>query len=214
MVEAYWLIGKRIVEEEQQGKNRAEYGQEIIKTLSVELQNEFGRGFGERILRDFRQFYLTFKDIEFGTQCVPNLSWSHFRLIMRLSDKNAMQYYLTEAAANNWSVRTLDRNISTLYYQRLLSSQKKNLVIAEMKEKTQDFQQDKLEFIKTRPSLSFSVFPITPAISRRKWKKPSSTIFSNSFLNWEKALPLCPDSSLYGRKQRNFILIWCFTILS
>jgi len=159
MVEAYWLIGKRIVEEEQQGKNRAEYGQEIIKTLSEELQSEFGRGFGERILRDFRQFYLTFKDIEFGTQCVPNLSWSHFRLIMRLPDKNAMNYYLTEAAANNWSVRTLDRNISTLYYQRLLSSQKKDLVIAEMQEKTADFQQDKLEFIKNPAVLEFLGLP-------------------------------------------------------
>jgi predicted nuclease of restriction endonuclease-like (RecB) superfamily len=66
---------------------------------------------------------------------------------MRLSDKNAIKYYITEAAANNWSVRTLDRNISTLYYQRLLSSQNTDIVIAEMKEKTADFQQDKLEFI-------------------------------------------------------------------
>jgi hypothetical protein len=69
-----------------------------------------------------------FKEMEFGAQCAPNLTWSHIRRIMRLTDKNAMQYYLTEAAANNWSVRTLDRNISTLYYQRLLSSQKKDLV--------------------------------------------------------------------------------------
>jgi predicted nuclease of restriction endonuclease-like (RecB) superfamily len=159
MIEAYWLIGKRIVEEEQQGKNRAEYGQEIIKTLSEELQIEFGKGFSERCLREYRQFYLTFKDIEFGAHCAPNLSWSHFRLIMRLSDKNAMQYYLTEAAANNWSVRTLDRNISTLYYQRLLSSQKKDLVIAEMQEKTADFQQDKLEFIKNPAVLEFLGLP-------------------------------------------------------
>jgi predicted nuclease of restriction endonuclease-like (RecB) superfamily len=159
MVEAYWLIGKRIVEEEQQGKHRAEYGGEIIKNLSEELQNEFGKGFGERGLRDFRQFYLTFKELEFGTQCVPNLTWSHIRLIMRLSDKNAMQYYLAEAAANDWSVRTLDRNISTLYYQRLLSSQKKDLVIAEMQEKTADFQQDKLGFIKNPAVLEFLGLP-------------------------------------------------------
>jgi predicted nuclease of restriction endonuclease-like (RecB) superfamily len=159
MVEAYWLIGKRIVEEEQQGKQRAEYGQEIIKTLSVELKNEFGRGFGERSLRDFRQFYLTFKDMEFGTHCVPNLSYSHIRLIMRLTDENARKYYLTEAAANNWSVRTLDRNISTLYYHRLLSYQKKDLVITEMTEKTADFQQDKLEFIKNPAVLEFLGLP-------------------------------------------------------
>jgi predicted nuclease of restriction endonuclease-like (RecB) superfamily len=159
MVEVYWQIGKRIVEEEQQGKQRAEYGQEIIKTLSEELHNEFGKGFGERSLRDFRQFYLTFKDMEFGTHCVPNLTYSHIRLIMRLTDKNAQKYYLTEAVANDWSVRTLDRNISTLYYQRLLSSQKKDLVIAEMAEKTADFQQDKLEFIKNPAVLEFLGLP-------------------------------------------------------
>jgi hypothetical protein len=79
MVEAYWLIGKRIVEEEQQGKQRAEYGQEIIKNLSKELKNEFGAGFGERILRDSRRFYLTFNELEFGAHCAPNLSWPHIR---------------------------------------------------------------------------------------------------------------------------------------
>ena len=161
MVEAYWLIGKRIIEEEQQGKQRAEYGQEIIKVLSEELQNEFGKGFNERSLREYRQFYMTFKDIEFGAHCAPNLSYSHFRLIMRLPDKNAINYYLTEAAANNWSVRTLDRNISTLYYQRLLSSQIKEPVVSEMKEKTAEFQfqQDKLEFIKNPAVLEFLGLP-------------------------------------------------------
>jgi predicted nuclease of restriction endonuclease-like (RecB) superfamily len=160
MVEAYWLIGKRIVEEEQQGKHRAEYGQEIIKNLSTELKKEFGQGFSERSLREFRQFYLNLSDIEFGAHCAPNLNWSHIRLIMRLSDKNAQKYYLSEAAANNWSVRTLDRNISTLYYQRLLSSQKKDLVITEMQEKTADFQQDKLEFIKNPAVLEFLGLPV------------------------------------------------------
>jgi hypothetical protein len=114
MIEAYWLIGKRIVEEEQNGKQRAEYGQEIIKTLSKELKNEFGTGFGERILRESRRFYLCVKDSEFGTHCVPNLTWSHFRLIIRLSDKNAIKYYLTEASENNWSVRTLNKTILIL----------------------------------------------------------------------------------------------------
>ena len=142
MVEAYWLVGKRIVEEEQQGKERAEYGRQIIKTLSKELRAEFGAGFSERTLRNFRQFYMIFKDSEFGTHCVPNLSWSHFRLLMRLTDKSAIRYYLAEAESNNWSVRTLDRNISTLYYQRLLSSQKKDIVIAEMESKTAEFHID------------------------------------------------------------------------
>jgi predicted nuclease of restriction endonuclease-like (RecB) superfamily len=114
MIEVYWLIGKRIVEEEQNGKQRAEYGQEIIKTLSKELKSEFGTGFGERILRDSVPFYLCFKNIEFGTHCVLNLTWSHFRLIIRLSDKNTMQYYLTEASKNNWSVQTMDKNLFIL----------------------------------------------------------------------------------------------------
>jgi len=77
MIEAYWLIGKRIVEEEQNGKQRAEYGREVIKTLSEELQSEFGQGFAERCLREYRQFYLNFIDFEFGAHCAPNLTWSH-----------------------------------------------------------------------------------------------------------------------------------------
>jgi hypothetical protein len=77
MVEAYWRIGKRIVEEEQHGKDRAEYGKEILKNLSTELQHEFGEGFAEPCLREYRQFYLTFKETEFGAQCAPNLTWSH-----------------------------------------------------------------------------------------------------------------------------------------
>jgi hypothetical protein len=79
MVEAYWLIGKRIVEEEQQGMHRAEYGLEIIKNLSKKLKKGFGQGFGEHSLRDFRQFYLAFGNMEFGTQCVPNLACSRIR---------------------------------------------------------------------------------------------------------------------------------------
>jgi hypothetical protein len=81
MVEAYWLTGKRIVEEEQQGKERAAYGEEILKTLSVELTKEFGKGFSERNLRDFRQFYLTFQETEIWHTLCAKLNWSHIRLI-------------------------------------------------------------------------------------------------------------------------------------
>jgi hypothetical protein len=114
MIEAYWLIWKRIVVEEQNGKQRAEYRQEIIKALSKELKNEFGTGFGECILRGSRQFFLCFKNMEFNTHCMTNLTWSHCRLIIPLTDKNAVKYYLTEVSENNWSVRTLDRNILIL----------------------------------------------------------------------------------------------------
>ncbi|MDR3287669.1 MAG: PDDEXK nuclease domain-containing protein [Prevotellaceae bacterium] len=159
MVEAYWFIGKRIVKEEQQGKERAEYGQEILKTLSEELTKEFGKGFGERNLRDFRQFYLTFPTENIWHTMCAKLSWSHIRLAMRVSDKNAQTYYLKEASENHWSVRTLDRNISTLYYHRLLSSQIKEPVVQEMQKKTADFQNDKLEFIKNPTVAEFLGLP-------------------------------------------------------
>ncbi len=131
MVEAYWNIGKRIVQEEQHGKERAEYGKEIIKKLSKELTTEFGKGYSQRTLREFRQFYSTFNYLfqEEVNQTViwrtvfAKLSWSHFQKVLKVSNKEAQQWYLKEAAEQNWSVRTLDRNISTLYYQRLLSSQ-------------------------------------------------------------------------------------------
>ncbi len=126
MVEAYWLIGKRIVEEEQQGKERAAYGEEILKTLSVELTREFGKGFGTRNLWDFKKFYLTFSEFEIMHTLCAQLSWSHIRLIMRVENKDAQKYYLQEAAENHWSVRTLDRNISTLYYHRLLARKRKS----------------------------------------------------------------------------------------
>jgi len=159
MVEANWQIGKRIVEEEQHGEERAAYGEEILKVLSTELTKEFGKGFGERNLRDFRQFYLTFQDKEIWHTLCAKLSWSHIRLIMRVENKDAQKYYLKETAENHWSVRTLDRNISTLYYHRLLSSQIKEPVVKEMQEKTAEFQQDKLEFIKNPSVLEFLGLP-------------------------------------------------------
>ena len=94
MVEAYWLIGKRIVEEEQQGNERAAYGEEIIKTLSIELSKEFGSGFGERNLWDFRKFYLTFQETEIMHTLCAQLSWSHIRLVMRVENKDSQKYYL------------------------------------------------------------------------------------------------------------------------
>ena len=122
MVEAYWLMGKRIVEEEQQGNQRANYGEAILKSLSVELTDEFGKGFSYANLRNFRQFYLTYPDVEICYTLCSKLTWSHNRLIMRVENKEAQRYYLQEAYEQNWSVRTLERNINTFSYQRLLST--------------------------------------------------------------------------------------------
>lgn len=110
-------------------------------------------------MRDFRQFYLSFQENDIWHTLCAKLSWSHIRLIMRVESKDAQKYYLQEAAENHWSVRTLDRNISTLYYYRLLSSQIKEPVVQEMQEKTKTFQQDKLEFIKNPTVLEFLGLP-------------------------------------------------------
>ena len=114
MVEAYWEIGRRIVEEEQRGKERAEYGKEIVKNLSKELTEEFGKGFSRRTLWEMRKLYVYFSDYEKVRTLFAQLTWSHFQKVLRVSDEKARIFYLTEAAENMWSVRTLDRNIFTL----------------------------------------------------------------------------------------------------
>ena len=123
MVETYWNIGKRIVEQEQQGNERANYGDRLLVNLSRHLSGTFGRGFSIANLKNFRQFYLTWPEEEIRYTLCSELSWSHIRLIMRLDSKNAREYYLTETRAEGWSVRVLERNIRSGYFERLLSSQ-------------------------------------------------------------------------------------------
>lgn len=123
MLEAYWQIGKRIVEEEQFGEIRAAYGEGIIKQLSKDLSREIGKGFSVANLENFRKFYLTFSDNQKSYAVRRELSWTHYRLIMRVEDPTARTYYENECADQMWSTRTLERNINSHYYQRLLSSQ-------------------------------------------------------------------------------------------
>jgi len=119
MVEAYWEIGREIVEA--QGQNqRAEYGKQLLKFLSEQLTQEFGKGFTETNLRYMRQFYLAFPIHH--TLC-DELSWSHYRLLMRIDDENRRAFYLKECADSNWSVRQLERQINSFYYERLLATQ-------------------------------------------------------------------------------------------
>lgn len=147
MVEAYWKMGKRIVEEEQQGQARADYGKQLLKSLSKALTEEFGKGFSVGSLYYYRQFYLTFPEI-FATPW-RILTWSHYKRLMQVSDPEARAWYLKEAAEQMWSYRTLDRNIGSQYYHRLLLSQHKEAVVKEMKTLTSpDQQADQLEFIK------------------------------------------------------------------
>ena len=128
MVQAYWQIGRLIVEDEQGGEKRAEYGKRVLPELAKRLAAEFGTGFSITNLKMFRQFYLAFPIGH--TLCdqsgLGRLSWSHFRNLLRVENVKARAWYANEAANQSWSVRALDRQISTLYYERLLGSQKQD----------------------------------------------------------------------------------------
>lgn len=119
MVTAYWNVGRLIVEDEQQGNTRAEYGKAILADLAKRLTDEFGKGFDERELRRIRQFYLVFPKWD---ALRPELTWTHYRLLIRVQNEQARLWYMNEAAEQTWSSRQLDRQISVLYYERLLNS--------------------------------------------------------------------------------------------
>ena len=129
MVISHWEIGKRIIEEEQKGLERAVYGKFLIKNLSNRLNQEFGSGFEERELRKMRQFYIGFP---IRDAVRPELTWTHYRLLLRVEDATARAFYLKESIEEGWSSRQLDRQISSFYYQRLQSSQDKNLLKSEV----------------------------------------------------------------------------------
>jgi len=139
IVQTYWHIGKIIVEDEQQGNVRAKYGAKQLKYISDELTKEFGKGYDVSNLRRMRKFYLTFP---IQDSVSPKLSWTHYRRLLRVENNEAKAWYIKEAIENNWSARALDRQISNLYYERLLSSKEKNTVINEAKQNTKLLQND------------------------------------------------------------------------
>ena len=128
MVEAYWNIGKSIVEQ-QGGEEKAEYGVRLIAELSKQMSTDFGKGFTVSNLKNMRQFYLTFPK---SYALRSELSWTHYRLLMRVENKNARRFYIEEAIKSNWSTRQLERQINSFFYERLLSSQNKEKVSEEI----------------------------------------------------------------------------------
>ena len=166
MVTAYWEIGRLIVEEEQNGTVRADYGKQVLKELSGKLTVEFGRGYSIANLRNFRQFYLVFPEI-----CNPlsgtdsklpirqtlssELSWSHFCLLIRVENQVAREFYMKEASQQNWSVRALDRQISTLYYERIISSSDKTPVKEEAENSILALAESPRDFIKDYQNINF-----------------------------------------------------------
>ena len=128
MIEAYWNIG-RVIVEKQRGSNKAEYGTALIKNLSKKMTKEFGKGFTTTNLKYMRQFYLTFQK---SHALSDQLSWTHYRLLMRVENENARNFYIEECIKSNWSTRQLERQITTLFYERLLSSKDKEKVSKEI----------------------------------------------------------------------------------
>jgi predicted nuclease of restriction endonuclease-like (RecB) superfamily len=145
----YWRVGRRIVEEEQNGEARAEYGSRLLHSLSQELIPQYGESYNERNLRSYRQFFSLFPDFEIWYACVPNLSWTHIRQVLPVVNEDARYWYLREASRENWSARTLARNVGSQYYQRLLQSPKKDAVVAEMLEKTSSNPPANAEMVKS-----------------------------------------------------------------
>lgn len=151
LVERNWLIGYRIAEEELKGNDRADYGLEIVKKLSKELTKQYGKGFDRSNLYRFLSFYKNFTQIvdALSRQSGNLLSWTHYRTLLQVFDKKARDWYEKEALEQTWSTRTLQRNIDTQYYYRLLKSQVKEPVIKEMEENNKEnYLMNKLEFFK------------------------------------------------------------------
>ena len=199
LVERNWRIGQRIVEQEQNGASRAEYGKHVIEIASAALAEEFGKGFSYTNIANYKRFYLTFNNLqilqtvseEFNNpiqQTLPAksstphkedkaestqselrlLPWSHYERLIRVEDKKAREWYAKEAFNEGWSYRTLNRNINTLYYERLLMSKKKQPVVNEMQDKTKAYQQDKLEYIKSPVVLEFLGLPEDTSLAESK----------------------------------------------
>lgn len=155
LVNRNWLLGKRIAEEELKGEGRAEYGAEIIKNLAKNLTKTYGKGFTQRNLYNCEKFYEMYPEILQSLAAKSILSWTHYTVLMQVSDPVARQWYEKEALGEMWSVRTLQRNIDSQYYYRMLSSQVKEPVKQEMESLTEKYQKEKLEFIKNPMVVEF-----------------------------------------------------------
>lgn len=159
MVTAYWSIGKSIVEHEQDGNFRAEYGKGVLKSLSERLTKEFGKGFDVRNLQQMKKFYQTYPNTN---ALRSQLSWTHYRMLIKIENPDARNWYMEEAVQNAWSSRQLERQIGTFYYERILASRDKTPVIQEATEKLASVKPE--NFIKDPYVLEFLDLKNYPAL--------------------------------------------------
>lgn len=155
-VQTCWQIGRHIVEFEQKGAERAAYGKRLLPTLAKLLTEEFGKGFDERNLRHMRDFYRTFS---IWNAVRTELSWTHYRTLLRVENNNARQWYMNETATLNWSTRALERQIATLYYERLLASKDRLPVEQEAATNLQPLNKSPREFVRDPVVLEFLGLP-------------------------------------------------------
>lgn len=152
MVQSYWEIGRLIVEDEQQGESRAEYGKQQLQQLSQQLTERLGKGFDITNLRKMRTFYQAFP---IRDALRLELSWTHYRTLLRIDNPQARDWYLHEAITQSWSARALERQIGTLYYERLLASQDKALVEQEAQSNTQPLAETAKDYLRDPYILDF-----------------------------------------------------------
>jgi len=168
MVQAYWDTGKIIVTEEQKGKERAEYGVYLLKELSIKLTESYGQGFDESNLRNIRKFYLVFTKRD---ALRHELSWTHYRHLMRVEKDNAREFYMKEAVEGNWSTRQLERQINSLYFERLLASGDKKALVKTTEDEKETMQSEHfikdpfvLEFLKVKQGVKLSETELESAL--------------------------------------------------
>ena len=208
LVERNWFIGYRIAEEELKGENRADYGTEILKKLSKELKKEYGKGFELRNLYYFLQFYKTFPNILHSVNAKSNmlLSWTHYKTLLQVEDVQAREWYAKETAEQTWSVRTLQRNISSQYYYRLLKSQVKDPVIEEMKAKNKEhYLMDKLEFIKNPLIAEFLGFSLEDTYTETELETSIINNLQKFLMELRKRLCFCRKTTEYSYRKRRLL---------
>lgn len=197
-----------------QGDNRAEYGASIIKKLAKELTAEYGKGYTKTNLYHFYSFYKTYPEIFHSASGKLLLSWTHYRTLLQVNDKDARDWYEKEALEQTWSVATLQRNISSQYYYRMLQTQRQDLVENEMKELTAGYQNDKYEFIKSPVIAEFLGFAQNTDFTEATLRRVFFPICKNSLWNLATDMHMLPDGNISIRKSRTIISTSCFITIS
>jgi len=205
LIMTYWHVGRRIIEEEQHGEKRAEYGKNLLKTLANEIVPLYGTSYSERNLYSMRQMYMMFPDMEILNSRVQNLTWTHFRKLLRVTDDDARYWYMREASQEMWSVRTLDRNIASQYYYRLLQSPKKEEVIEEMHQLTAPLQ-DTSEMIKNPVVAEFLGLPSNAAFTETELERAIIHHLKDFLLEMGKGFAFVAEQQHIRTEQNDYFI--------